>query len=141
MNSGMPLQLNYSMIAQLILPWKRNSASSEVYAQLGGLKLGGFNPATGYSWIQCTFDDKNLFDHRLQMAAIALSGPIFGIAGSLLTFKLLETYQSTLYLTQIIAVIGLLNHTVGFAGLGGFAISDKTDLPMATKLIKEYLNS
>lgn len=103
------------------------------YVQIGGITLGGFDPATGYSSIDCYCTS------HLQPAAISAAGPIFGALSSLGAYVLLSQYDG-LYIAKAAALFGLFNHTLGGAGIGG-TWTPGTDAYRVVDSLKQYRES
>lgn len=102
------------------------------YLQLGGIKLGGFNPATGYAYT-------GIHPYEpLKEAAICAAGPICGTLSSILAYKLLKKYDG-LYLAKAVSLYGLFNHTLGIAGIGGIW-TPGTDGARVVSSLKDYFN-
>lgn len=103
------------------------------YLQVGGIKLGGFNPATGYAQI-----DYREGDH-LKQAAIGLAGPVCGALASWCAYKLLKKkYPNNFYLSKTVALYGLFNHTLGVAGLAGIYCPGSDGARIAQRLSKYF---
>lgn len=105
--------------------------SGKPYLQIGGFKLAGFNPATGYA--RCGYSD-----HPLKNAAIYAAGPICGALSSTLAYALLRKHDG-LYLTKAAALYGIFNHTIGIAGISGLW-TPGSDAARFVKSMKQYFN-
>jgi hypothetical protein len=103
------------------------------YLSLGGVSLGGFNPATGYA------KTGHSVAQPLVQAAICAAGPICGTLGSLAALYLLKKYDG-LYITKAVAAYGLFNPTVGVAGIGGAWIPGQ-DINRVVKSLRDYRTS
>ena len=82
--------------------------------QIGGIRLGGLNPATGYSKRQIPADAT-----PLSKGLVSLAGPVCGTIASIAAYKLLTKYAPKLYIARFVSLFGLYNHTLGVAGIGG----------------------
>jgi hypothetical protein len=100
------------------------------YVQIGGITLGGFDPATGYA----TFRLNNALP--LKNAAIYAAGPIFGALSSLGAYVLLSKYDG-LYIAKAASLFGLFNHTFGKAGIGGIS-TPGTDAYRVVDSLRQY---
>lgn len=105
--------------------------SNRSYFRVGGVTLGGFNPATGYAHTGYNNGNK-----PLKEAAICAAGPICGALSSLAVLLLLRNTDG-LYMTKAAAAYGLFNHTLGIAGIGGAWIPGQ-DVNRAVKNFREY---
>lgn len=105
---------------------------TKTYLKIGGIALGGFNPATGHATYFIPLNEY----HPLKNAAISAAGPICGALSSLVAYLLLRKYKE-LYITKAAALYGLFNHTIGVAGVGGTWTPD-TDTNHVVRSLREY---
>lgn len=96
--------------------------------RIGGFKLGGFNPATAYASVKFTDNSP------LKEAAVCIAGPVCGAISSFFTYYLLRN-NGNHPLCKGVALYGLFNHTLGFAGLASIGVprSDSTRFIQAIK--------
>lgn len=104
-------------------------AKASDYMHIGGITLGGFNPATGFASIR-------MGDNPLKNAAIFIAGPLCGALCSYAAYRLLSNNPGN-YLSKAVALYGLFNHTLGIAGLGGMWLPNQ-DINRFVCYMKEY---
>lgn len=106
--------------------------------EMGGIRLSGLNPAVGYA---SHFTRTRGPGDQLKNAAIAAGGPIFGALASLLAYYGALKNKEGLNISKAVALYGLFNHTLGFAGLFGTVAIPNSDGAQMIKALREYFRN
>jgi hypothetical protein len=85
--------------------------TAKPYAQMGGIKVAGFNPVAGDS---CFSPSAQATVNKWRAATIA--GPLCGALSSLGAYLLLKKYCNHLSITKAVALCGILRNTLGTQG-------------------------
>jgi hypothetical protein len=104
------------------------------YLDLGPIKLGGFNPATG---VTRYLSEKY---SPLNEAIIASAGPVCGGIASYFAYRELKK-KKNYPISKLASVYGIFNHTFGIAGLAGILLAPHSDGAQVVFHLKNYFKN